>query len=50
MIMIILMIMNIPALQMVTTIVMWIALILTIVSLVTYIMQNMDVVRTMELK
>jgi hypothetical protein len=35
---------------MVTTIVMWIALILTIVSLVTYIMQNMDVVRTMELK
>ena len=50
MIMIILMIMNIPALQMVTTIVMWVALVLTIVSLVTYIAQNMDVVRTMETK
>lgn len=50
MIMIILMIMNIPALQMVTTIVMWVALVLTIVSLVTYITQNMDVVRTMETK
>jgi CDP-diacylglycerol--glycerol-3-phosphate 3-phosphatidyltransferase len=50
MIMIILMIMNIPSLQMVTTIVMWVALILTIVSLVTYIAQNMDVVRTMETK
>jgi CDP-diacylglycerol--glycerol-3-phosphate 3-phosphatidyltransferase len=48
--MIILMIMNIPSLQMVTTIVMWVALILTIVSLVTYIAQNMDVVRTMETK
>lgn len=50
MIMIILMIMNIPALQLVTTIAMWIALVLTIVSLATYIMQNMEVVRTMELK
>ena len=50
MIMIILMIVNIPALKMVTAIVMWIALILTIVSLATYIMQNMEVVRTMELK
>ena len=50
MIMIILMIMNLPALQMVTTIVMWVALVLTIVSLVTYITQNMDVVRTMETK
>ena len=49
-IMIILMIMNLPALQMVTTIVMWVALVLTIVSLVTYITQNMDVVRTMETK
>ncbi|MBQ6636685.1 MAG: CDP-diacylglycerol--glycerol-3-phosphate 3-phosphatidyltransferase [Lachnospiraceae bacterium] len=50
MIMIILMIMNLPALSLVTDIVMWIALILTIISLATYIMQNMDVVRTMELK
>lgn len=50
MIMIILMIMNLPALQMVTTIVMWVAMVLTIVSLVTYITQNMDVVRTMETK
>ena len=50
MIMIILMIVNIPALKMVTAIVMWIALILTIVSLATYIMQNMEVVRTMETK
>jgi CDP-diacylglycerol--glycerol-3-phosphate 3-phosphatidyltransferase len=50
MIMIIIMIMNLPALQMVTTIVMWVALVLTIVSLVTYITQNMDVVRTMETK
>ena len=50
MIMIILMIINIPALQLVTTIVMWIALALTIISLATYIMQNMEVVRTMETK
>jgi CDP-diacylglycerol--glycerol-3-phosphate 3-phosphatidyltransferase len=50
MIMIILMIINIPALQMVTTIVMWIALALTVISLATYIMQNMEVVRTMETK
>ena len=50
MIMIILMIMNLPALSLVTDIVMWIALILTIISLATYIMQNMDIVRTMELK
>ena len=50
MIMIILMIVNIPALKMVTAIVMWVALILTIVSLATYIMQNMEVVRTMETK
>ena len=50
MIMIILMIMNIPALSLVTDVVMWVALILTIVSLATYIMQNMEVVRTMELK
>ena len=50
MIMIILMIVNLPALSMVTNIVMWIALALTIISLITYIQQNMDVVRTMELK
>ncbi len=50
MIMIILMIVNLPALTMVTQIVMWIALALTIISLITYIQQNMDVVRTMELK
>ena len=40
MIMIILMIANIPQLQLVTTIVMWIALALTIISLVTYINAN----------
>ena len=50
MIMIVLMIVNLPALAMVTQIVMWIALALTIISLITYIQQNMDVVRTMELK
>ena len=50
MIMIILMIVNLPALSMVTNIVMWIALALTIISLITYIQRNMDVVRTMELK
>lgn len=50
MIMIILMIANLPSLAMVTNIVMWIALALTIISLVTYIQQNMDVVRTMELQ
>ena len=50
MIMIILMIVNLPALSMFTNIVMWIALALTIISLITYIQQNMDVVRTMELK
>ncbi len=50
MIMIILMIMNIPKLSLLTDIVMWVALILTIISLATYIMQNMDVVKTMELK
>ena len=50
MIMIILMIMNLAPLQIVTVIVMWIALALTIISLATYIMQNMEIVRTMELK
>lgn len=50
MIMIILMIMNIPALGILTAATMWIALALTIISLATYIMQNMQVVRTMKLK
>ena len=40
MIMIILMIVNLPQLQLITTIVMWIALALTIISLVTYINAN----------
>lgn len=43
MIMIILMIMNIPQLQILTDIVMWIALALTIISLVTYISANKQV-------
>ncbi len=50
MIMIILMIMDIPQLQLVTNIVMWIALVLTVVSLVTYILQNKQIVTTMTLK
>ena len=48
MIMIILMIMDIPALSLVTTIVMWIALVLTVVSLVTYILQNKRVLGSMK--
>ena len=43
MIMIILMIMNIPQLQLLTDIVMWIALALTLISLWTYIMANKQV-------
>ena len=43
MIMIILMIMNIPQLQILTNIVMWIALALTLISLWTYIMANQQV-------
>jgi CDP-diacylglycerol--glycerol-3-phosphate 3-phosphatidyltransferase len=43
MIMIILMIMNIPQLRIVTNIVMWIALALTLISLWTYIMANKQV-------
>lgn len=43
MIMIILMIMNIPGLQILTDIVMWIALALTIISLVTYINANKQI-------
>ena len=41
--MIILMIMNIPQLQLLTNIVMWIALALTLISLWTYIMANKQV-------
>ena len=43
MFMIILMIMNIPQLQIVTNIVLWIALALTIISLVTYINANKQI-------
>ena len=43
MVMVILMLANIPALQTVTTIVMWIATILTIVSLVDYVYKNKSV-------
>ena len=43
MIMIILMILNIPALSIVTTLFYWIALILTVVSLVDYIKKNFQV-------
>ncbi len=43
MIMIILMIMNIPQLQILTDIVMWIALALTVISLVTYINANKQI-------
>ena len=43
MIMIILMIMNLPQLQILTDIVMWIALALTIISLVTYISANKQI-------
>jgi CDP-diacylglycerol--glycerol-3-phosphate 3-phosphatidyltransferase len=45
MIMIILMILNVPALSILTTIIMWIATALTIISLVTYIAQNKDVLK-----
>ena len=50
MIMIILMIMDLEPLRLLTRIVMWIALALTIISLVTYILQNREVVRAMEMK
>ena len=45
MIMIILMIADISALSIVTQIVMWIALILTVVSLIDYLVKNKDVMR-----
>ena len=41
--MVILMLANIPALHVVTTVVMWIATILTIVSLVDYVYKNKSV-------
>ena len=42
MVMIVLMIADIPVLSLVTTIVMWAALILTVVSLVDYLVKNKD--------
>lgn len=47
MIMVILMIANIPQLQILTDIVMWIALALTVISLITYIAQNFNVIADM---
>ena len=44
MVMVCLMIADIPQLQIVTDIVMWVALILTVVSLVDYLIKNKDVV------
>ena len=43
-----LMIANIPALQILTDIIMWIATILTIVSLVDYIAKNKDVLKDVD--
>lgn len=45
MVMIVLMIANIAALSIVTQIVMWIALILTVVSLIDYLVKNKDVMK-----
>ncbi len=45
MVMIVLMIADIPALSLITQIVMWIALILTIVSLVDYLVKNKNVMK-----
>lgn len=45
MIMVILMIANIPALHVLTTIIMWVATILTVVSLIDYIRVNKDVLK-----
>ena len=44
MIMVILMIVNLPQLQLVTDIVMWIATILTVVSLIDYLVKNKQVI------
>ena len=43
--MVCLMIANIPQLAIVTAIVMWVALILTVVSLVDYLIKNKDVMK-----
>lgn len=48
MVMVILMIVNIPALHILTDIVMWIATALTVISLVTYLAQNKDVLRDID--
>lgn len=48
MVMICLMIANIPALRLLTDIVMWVALILTIVSLIDYLWKNKEVVIAVE--
>ncbi len=45
MVMVCLMIADIPALELVTSIVMWIALVLTVVSLVDYLWKNKDVMK-----
>lgn len=48
MIMVILMIVDLPLLQVVTTIIMYVALILTVVSLVDYLVKNRDVMKCMD--
>lgn len=45
MLMVCLMIINIPQLQLLTNIVMWVALVLTVISLVDYIVKNKDVMK-----
>ena len=45
MVMVILMIANIPVLSLVTDIIMWIALILTVVSLIDYLVKNKEVMQ-----
>jgi len=45
MVMVCLMIANIPALQLLTDIIMWVALVLTVVSLVDYLIRNKDVMK-----
>ncbi|MBO5335656.1 MAG: CDP-diacylglycerol--glycerol-3-phosphate 3-phosphatidyltransferase [Lachnospiraceae bacterium] len=45
MVMVCLMIANIPALQLLTDIIMWVALVLTVVSLVDYLIKNKDVMK-----
>ena len=45
MIMVCLMIANLPKLQLLTDIIMWVALILTVVSLLDYLMKNKDVMK-----